>query len=82
MQLEPFQQVTCDGATTPFQSSSGQKAGCNLGLSRCLSILMEHAGFNPHPAFWPDATPALSDLRLERGLPCFNPHPAFWPDAT
>ena len=36
-----------------FQSSPGQKAGCNFwlwvqsGLSRC---------FNPHPAFWPGAT--------------------------
>ena len=38
------------------------------------------SSFNPHPAFWPDATPTDSGQAMAgKG---FNPHPAFWPDAT
>ena len=36
--------------------------------------------FNPHPAFWPDATTPAGRWRGRTA--CFNPHPAFWPDAT
>ena len=62
-----------------FQSSSGQKAGCNSGVVAVLT--RSSARFNPHPAFWPDAT--ARDCRWHRvHLRCFNPHPAFWPDAT
>ena len=38
-------------------------------------------GFNPHPAFWPDATTIVSRYSVQI-LMGFNPHPAFWPDAT
>ena len=38
-----------------FQSSSGQKAGCNHHRPTGLGGLL--AGFNPHPARRPDATP-------------------------
>ena len=38
--------------TVKFQSSSGQKAGCNPKVSVASE---DAAGFNPHPAFWPDA---------------------------
>ncbi len=45
------------------------------------SIAASGTSFNPHPAFWPDAT--LEAWRPPCLLPpCFNPHPAFWPDAT
>ena len=37
-----------------FQSSSGLPAGCNLP---CQQSPRRSAGFNPHPAFRPDATP-------------------------
>ena len=65
------------GAAERFQSSSGQKAGCNRRRQ-------EHAWqfghcFNPHPARRPDATPAVLSVgeRSDR----FNPHPARRPDA-
>ena len=60
-----------------FQSSPGQKAGCNLPcpLGRCL---LEH-GFNPHPARRPDAITSGQHSRFSQ--PCFNPHPARRPDA-
>ena len=61
-----------------FQSSSGLLAGCNHPRSTGSRALGR--GFNPHPAFWPDATGTghLMRQRVWR----FNPHPAFWPDAT
>ena len=37
-----------------FQSSSGQKAGCNRSFRR--PFLQQHLSFNPHPARRPDAT--------------------------
>ena len=38
------------------------------------------ACFNPHPAFWPNATGQQCGHRqTQEG---FNPHPAFWPNAT
>ena len=38
----------------PFQSSPGLLAGCNAPLFLALVDCLEC--FNPHPAFWPDAT--------------------------
>ena len=38
------------------------------------------ARFNPHPAWWPGATPARG--RRSPPPPRFNPHPAWWPGAT
>ena len=111
----------------PFQSSSGLLAGCNgLVVSYAPNSRM---GFNPHPARRPDATvnghrrrlgcgevsilirpsgqmqlvyggrwhnpslvsilirpegrmQPLPDSNPDRDRPRFNPHPAFWPDAT
>ena len=63
----------------PFQSSSGQKAGCN-STSYSKEARVVGSGFNPHPARRPDATiptAYTSPLRY-----CFNPHPARRPDAT
>ena len=41
-----------------FQSSPGLLAGCNdMGRN---TILILHCRFNPHPAFWPDATGAAA----------------------
>ena len=61
-----------------FQSSPGQKAGCNLGVARASIPI---TCFNPHPARRPDAT-----LRMVQSTHhwrwCFNPHPARRPDAT
>ena len=93
----------------PDATSSGQKAGCfnphpvtgcNLPAAVVVSILIRPSGrmqqcschsryqrctpvprFNPHPAFWPDATVGV--VRYSLGSSArFNPHPAFWPDAT
>ena len=50
-----------------FQSSSGQKAGCNPG---------HWTGIDPHPARRPDE-PRRADRHVR-----FNPHPARRPDAT
>jgi hypothetical protein len=51
MQLGPgIGRVHADG----FQSSSSQKAGCNLARASAEST---QTGFNPHPARRPDATP-------------------------
>ena len=38
-----------------FQSSSGLLAGCNRSV--CSPVYRLSDRFNPHPAFWPDATP-------------------------
>ena len=65
------------GPMNPFQSSSGQKAGCNVTTK---SMFLELTGFNPHPARRPDATGSTAT-----GSPNnkgFNPHPARRPDAT
>ena len=64
-------------ADEKFQSSSGQKAGCNPSGK---SPLRESRCFNPHPARRPDATAGWvgPPWQLER----FNPHPARRPDAT
>ena len=43
-------------AEVEFQSSSGQKAGCNPGAARPSTS--GRTCFNPHPARRPDATPA------------------------
>ena len=46
--------LSCDTQTNElFQSSSGQKAGCNLRVGR---FRHQGHGFNPHPARRPDAT--------------------------
>ena len=42
------------GAVAQFQSSSGLLAGCNSG--RWSALRRARGCFNPHPAFWPDAT--------------------------
>ena len=61
-----------------FQSSPGQKAGCNpAGLA--LTTLAKR--FNPHPARRPDATWSRQ-APTGQGSACFNPHPARRPDAT
>ena len=52
-----MQRPSMNGATLAiamFQSSSGQKAGCNPPRPRLTRP--RSPGFNPHPAFWPDAT--------------------------
>ena len=51
-----------------------------LGIpaSICLRVRLS---FNPHPAFWPDATSCTGRRRIILEV-SFNPHPAFWPDAT
>ena len=60
-----------------FQSSPGQKAGCNQPErerrrgNECVSILTRPEGRVQPAKFFP-AHP----------LYCFNPHPAFWPGAT
>ena len=59
------------------QSSSGLLAGCNHRRLMPPRLLL---CFNPHPAFWPDATPIVRARGTK--VECFNPHPAFWPDAT
>ena len=41
-------------ALTEFQSSSGQKAGCNMPARLDPQLI---TCFNPHPARRPDATP-------------------------
>ena len=60
-----------------FQSSSGQKAGCNSSGVMISTALLR---FNPHPARRPDATASEAGLLLS--LRGFNPHPARRPDAT
>ena len=52
-----------------FQSSSGQKAGCNARWQRYFSF--NKRCFNPHPAFWPDATRFRMPPAV-RGLPWFQ----------
>ena len=61
-----------------FQSSSGQKAGCNLRGEQSDKYLV--GCFNPHPARRPDATSAGRPALPSPGS--FNPHPARRPDAT
>ena len=62
-----------------FQSSPGQKAGCN---SRPAAPCFPACGcFNPHPARRPGATPIRAHPE-PHGNPCFNPHPARRPGAT
>ena len=59
-----------------FQSSPGQKAGCNLsGWGHQTSSLR----FNPHPARRPDAMG--SSVGSIPFASRFNPHPARRPDA-
>ena len=57
MQPSPGATAQWVGSSKRFQSSPGLLAGCNF--ERCLSICKRPATpcFNPHPAFWPDATP-------------------------
>ena len=74
MQLGPSGRYTIDNM---FQSSSGQKAGCNHPAIPADPL---SPGFNPHPAFWPDATSVPRPR--PRMVRCFNPHPARRPDAT
>ena len=50
--MQPFARTTLRTALR-FQSSSGQKAGCNRSLLPASSI---PSCFNPHPARRPDAT--------------------------
>ena len=50
-------------------------------LRSTTSVTRPASCFNPHPAFWPDATRALGVYSMAK-THCFNPHPAFWPDAT
>ena len=64
---------------TWFQSSSGQKAGCNLTNRICRP--QSHQRFNPHPARRPDATGKQGAL-VDHASKSFNPHPARRPDAT
>ena len=71
----PARRPDATGRPSPtFQSSSGQKAGCNLNSAYATS------GFNPHPARRPDAT--IRRVFLSCLPSCFNPHPARRPDAT
>ena len=64
-----------------FQSSSGQKAGCNRrSASTCRHNTSSR--FNPHPARRPDATVAMAEVVARSWPICFNPHPARRPDAT
>ena len=65
-----------------FQSSPGQKAGCNrLPVGVPFSFNWRSVpSFNPHPARRPDAI--LAGILGVANLPgCFNPHPARRPDA-
>ena len=50
--------------STEFQSSSGLLAGCNpLGTRFRWPTI---PSFNPHPAFWPDATPKFYSSTVAR----------------
>ena len=73
------QQRACavQSAGIGFQSSPGQKAGCNTPVP---TPTRGSCCFNPHPARRPGATTA--GRRRGSPFPCFNPHPARRPGAT
>ena len=61
-----------------FQSSSGQKAGCNeRGASRS-TVAWEFQSSSGQKAGCNGKAGCFDNARIA----CFNPHPAFWPDAT
>ena len=63
--MQPTSGICCSNHMV-FQSSSGQKAGCNLhGSASCGRI---PTGFNPHPARRPDATGDLYLRMADRGV--------------
>ena len=80
-------QLPCQWACTllafdTFQSSSSQKAGCNLVFADGYEDPLRSC-FNPHPARRPDATTPCRQFRpRSNDGACFNPHPARRPDAT
>ena len=78
--MQHGQVVPIDWFTIMFQSSSSQKAGCNLVQLHC-GCCSTGPCFNPHPARRPDATWTLA-RRILPSLTGFNPHPARRPDAT
>ena len=66
-------------ADVKFQSSPGQKAGCNrLGL---FTLSLNISSFNPHPARRPGATIRGAAPATDQ-VTGFNPHPAKRPGAT
>ena len=81
--MQPPASRTYDPAIAlSFQFSSGLLAGCNSAPPAGLIPFFDMGCFNPHPAFWPDATRTGSGTSLAYEARSFNPHPAFWPDAT
>ena len=76
--VQPMRTSTASISAWRFQSSPGQKAGCNLATKSRLTLV---SGFNPHPARRPGAT-VLRVGSLPTGTTCFNPHPARRPGAT
>ena len=63
----PRPEVFLNKARSPvFQSSSGLLAGCN-SLAWLWNAPCAY-GFNPHPAFWPDATAVALNVAAEKYL--------------
>ena len=64
-----------------FQSSSGLLAGCNgtTAAARPCYYLRE---FQSSSGLLAGCNWGVDTGMPDQGIKCFNPHPAFWPDAT
>ena len=76
--MQPLRSACKRLASFSFQSSSGQKAGCNAGT--CDAVLRDPSGFQSSSG--QKAGCNRMNRILATNVSRFNPHPARRPDAT